>query len=219
MDVGGLGLDGLLQDEVDEADDRGLAGGGGDVLVGLDGLGLVELTEEVLHRGGRGFAVGADDGGVDLVGVGHGELDVTLQDERQFADRGGIERVLGDQDDLAGLVRHGHDEVLVGLRGLEEPQDLRAGVDGDGRIELDLKMVGHGLEQGRPVDEARVQEGGGEGLAGGGMGLPELIGLGGVDEAGLKGDFADGVAVVVEHGGQEAVDGRRRALMASGSWQ
>ena len=63
MNVGRLGLDGFLQNEVNEADDRGQAGGSHHVFIGRgSGGAFLELAEEVFHRSRGGFTVDADNG-------------------------------------------------------------------------------------------------------------------------------------------------------------
>jgi hypothetical protein len=165
------------------------------------------IAEEVLHRGGGRFAVDAGDGGLDLRGVGDGQLDVALQDEAQFVDDGGIEGVLGEQGQLAGFVGDRQHDVLVGLRGLQELGEGLARIGRDGGVELDVQVVGDRLQDGRAVGQAGVDEAVAEGFAGGRVGLPDLLGLGGRHEAGLEGDITDHVTMVVEHGNGGVRDG------------
>ena len=201
VDVRSLGLDTFLQDEVDEADDRGLAGLLGDVLVG-DGGGVdfAELAEEVLHRGGSGFAVDAHHAGLDLRRVGDAELDLALEDETQLVDDGGIERILGQQGELAGFVGDRQHDILVGLGRLEQLDERLARVGGDGGVIRGTEVVGDGLQDGAAFGEPGVDEAVDEGLAGGGGRFPDLFGLGRRHEAGLEGDITDHVTMVVEHG-------------------
>ena len=119
VNVRRLGLDALLEHEVDEADDRSLAGLLGDILIG-DGGGIdfAEFAQQLFHRRGSGFAVDARDGGLDLRRIGHGQFDILLQDEAEFADDGRIERVLRKEGEFTSLVSDGQHDVLVGLRRL-----------------------------------------------------------------------------------------------------
>jgi len=218
VDIRSLGLDAFLQDEVDEADDRSLAGLLGDVLVG-DGGGVdfAELAEEIFHRGGRGFAVDAHHAGLDLGGVGDAELDLALQDEAQLVDDGRIERILGEQGQLTGFVGDGEDDILMGLGGLEQLDERLARVDGDDGVIRGTEVVGDGLQDGAAFGEAGVHEAVGEGLAGGGGRLPDLFGLGRRHEAGLEGDITDHVTMVVEHG-KKGVSGRRNRRACARAW-
>jgi len=180
-------------------------------LVGDGGaaLDLLELAEKVVHRRGRGLAVAADHAGLDLLRIADRQLDVALEDEGQLVDGAVVEGVLGEQGELAGLVGHGHHHVLVGLGGLEQPDDLGVGLRGHDRVILDVEMVRDGLQDRGTVREAGVDQAGREGLARRGVGLPDLVGLGLVHEARLEGDFAEKVAMVVKHG-KGGVSGRRR---------
>jgi hypothetical protein len=62
------------------------------------------------------------------------------------------------------------------------------------------EVIGDGLQDGRTVGQTGVHKAVAEGLPGGGVGLPDLLGLGRRHEAGLEGDITDHVTMVVEHG-------------------
>ena len=201
VDVRSLRFDAFLQDEVDETDDRSLARLLGDVIVGDGGgVDLVEFAEQVFHRGRSRLAVDAHHARLDLRGVGDAEFDLALEDEAQLVDDGGIERVLGEQGQLAGLVGDGQDDVLMGLGGLEQLDERFARVGGDGGIIGRSEMIGDRLQDGAALGVAGVHEAFAEGLACGGGRFPDLLGLGRRHEAGLEGDITDHVTMVVEHG-------------------
>jgi hypothetical protein len=120
--------------------------------------------------------------------------------------------ILGEQGQLAGLVGDRQDDVLMGLGRLEQLDQRLAWVRRDGRSSKGrTEMVGDGLKDGAALGIAGVHEAFAEGLAGGGRGLPDLLGLGRRHEAGLEGDITDHVTMVVEHGKNGLARGSRGA--------
>ena len=111
VDVGGLFLDGLVEDEIDIADDRGGIGLGLGVF-GVEVLGTgVELAEDIVH--GPAFAA------VAFVDLGFDEV-VGSDDDDDFAAKGKAEI-------LDGLGVEGIDEGEVEAFVIE--------VDGEGTVE------------------------------------------------------------------------------------
>ena len=94
MDVGGLGGDGLLDEEVDQPDDRGLEGHVaklGDVLLAVPvAIGRAHALDDLLQRGGG--AVRALDGLEDGLPRRDAERDIERQRLAQLVDE---ERVGG----------------------------------------------------------------------------------------------------------------------------
>ena len=160
VDVGGARLDGLQEDELDEADDGGGGGGLGERLlvhlrfVSDADAGRLEVGErKVVVDRGLGAAVVAGDAVKDLLLAREGEADLLAEDEAELVgDEGARDRVGGEGDGrVVGLDRHDVVHARHGaLDGGEvvgvdvdagEGDDLAAGVGGDGAEQVVLGEV------------------------------------------------------------------------------
>ncbi len=99
MDVARPVLDRLVENEIDEANDRSGAGLGFDIgpdrFVAIEGHELArfaELLQDVLHAGGV-FAVVFAEPFLDLQAGRENDLDVATQGKTEILDRLGIERI------------------------------------------------------------------------------------------------------------------------------
>ena len=133
MDVAGPVLNGLKDDEIDEADDRGLVGeplhhrrvvrdrrlGGflGDVLVGAQ---FLENVRNIFHF----LGVILLDGLLDLGRVGDDQLNVLFDQEAEFVNAGNAERIY--QGNLERGILQADRQALVGVSRLggNEPQQF-----------------------------------------------------------------------------------------------
>ena len=129
MNVAGAVLDRLEQDQVHEADDRGLVGQArhhrrvvGDRHL-ADFLGDLLVRAQLLEDVGDALVLlGVEllDGLLDLRRVGHHQLDVLLDDEAQLVDAAGVQRV--HQGDLQRGIRQAHRQALIHARRLGRDQ-------------------------------------------------------------------------------------------------
>ena len=110
VNIGGAVGDGLVEDEVDEADDGGGGGGALDaLLVGGVGVKLGELFDE--RVGGVAAGEALVDGGLDLRLGGEDEADFAGEEEGELVDDVGLNEVRGGEGDVVALGLDGHDGV------------------------------------------------------------------------------------------------------------
>ncbi len=177
MDVTGAVLDRLDEHEVDEADDGRLVGqvlDGGRIGFGLDRAGFGGQSfvgAQLLQDFGEAFIVLAAfgiellDELFDAVGVGHDDLDVLLEEESQFIDASGVERV--GQREAEGRAVKGDRQALVHAGGfggdiLDEGRGQLGLAQGD---DFGAEAVGDDLQDGVQVQNAEVLQDLHDGLA------------------------------------------------------